>query len=184
MRFTELGLFLSKHKWKPSKLRTIYLLSMLSFALLLGYQGYSLPISITQAFIHITFGVVIALCILPIHELIHYFTFRAFGAKNISIKLYFKQLYFLTIADRFFIDSRKMKWIALMPFILISATGLVALYLIPSYYAMIVSSALLFHTNTCKGDYRLLDFQLSHAADIILYTEEDTKTTYFLQRTV
>lgn len=178
----EFNAFILNHKWKYSILHLIYL-SFASFSFVLTvylilYHSHFIQSGLILA----GFGLLLSFLLIPIHESIHYLMFKFFGADKVIIKPYFRKFYFLTLSHHFPIGKKEIKWIALMPFIIITVLGFVLFSLSNYHWQIIISSAVLFHTSTCSTDFRIVNLFLAPEKEYKMYTDIDEDITYLFSR--
>lgn len=173
----------SMHKTTSAANLFYALSSILFFALTLYYisNGHT---AILNGLVYAGIGLVIAILLLPIHELIHFAVFKLMGAKEIRILPYFKKFYFLTIADQFIIRKKNIFWIASMPFIVISSVCSGLLFVAPDIWQIIICACLLYHTSFCLHDFQIIGYFYSQNNDIIIKADIEKRHTEFFKPTV
>jgi hypothetical protein len=97
------------------------------------------------------------LCI-PVHEFLHIIPFLLSGAKRIRIGMDLKQYIFYVTAHKHVTSPEQFKFIALVPFVLISAVLLVLVLLLPGLWKWSLSVLLFVHATMCAGDFAMLNF--------------------------
>jgi len=184
VQHSEFNTFLSKHRWKYSRLQFLYYFSLLLFLAISIFYFYYSSSQIFNRLIHFTFGVLIAFALVPLHEFIHYLTYRILGAKNAIITLYFKMGYILTRADHFIVSKDNIKWIALMPFVILSTIGLISLLFLSEPWHISVSAAIIFHLTLCRADFRILDYFINSKYELVLFDDVSKNTTYIFRKSI
>ena len=162
---------------------SIYYCIILSSSIGIIFLYISSNESLLTSLLNTFIGFSLVILILPIHEVIHYISFTAFGAKTVRIKMYLRQGLVLTIADKFFAERKQMIWISIVPFVVLSIGCILLLPFLSNNYLIIALSILLFHTSISYNDIRMADFFLKKGKDIYLYSDLSKNTTYFFKRT-
>jgi hypothetical protein len=134
-------------------------------------------------FFHSILGFVIfpLLCI-PVHELLHIIPYYLTGARNIKVSVDLKQYMFYVTAHRQVATARQFRFVALVPFIIISLVMLFLILNLPGLWKWSLSLFLFAHTTMCAGDFAMLNFYSLHRGKK-LYTWDDfyEKTAYFYE---
>jgi hypothetical protein len=117
--------------------------------------------------------------LVPIHEAIHGLAYRFFGATDVRFSYSLRQFYAYAIAHNFVVGRREFIWVALMPFLAITAGFGALVFLLPAYrfYALAV---LLVHTSGTSGDWALLNYVWLHrGTQLYTYDDAERHKTYF-----
>jgi hypothetical protein len=133
---------------------------------------------------HSLLGLVIfpILCI-PVHEFLHIIPYYLSGAKNIRIGMDLKQYLFYVTAHRYVISPLQFRIVAIAPFIVISLTLLLLVFLVPGLWKWSLSLFLFVHTTMCAGDFALLNFYfLNRDKKIYTWDDVDKKEAYFYEK--
>lgn len=151
---------------------------------LVGYffvQGYNLPnYSFGDRFTHFSYGLAIAFALLPLHEYIHVLVYKSQGATNTSYDANLKKFYFMALADKFVANKREFEVVAIAPFIIITTTLIIFLFVANTNWTLTISSVLLAHTVMCSGDFGLLSFFEFHKGkEPVTYDDVENKISYF-----
>jgi len=182
VKHTQFSTFLSKHRWQGSKLHLIYL-SVCFLLVILNSLFIILSLSpAIYCFTYSGLGVVLAIFLIPLHEYIHLLTYKYFGAKKVAIKTFLKRRYVLTHADQFVVSKREIKWIALMPFIALSMSGLSILWFVDDLWQVFISAFLLFHVSLCHADFLILDYFLSSKDETAMFDDLKNDVTYIFKK--
>ena len=179
VRHTEFNTFLDSRGWKNAFLKLIYRSILLAFLVLTVTQVIQFEASILTKLLFTAIGFIAALLILPLHELLHMLAYKFFGAPNVRIHLYLSRAYILAKADQFVVGKRELIWIALIPFIIITAGGLLILLITGGIWSITTSALLLFHTSICQADFRIVDYCIDHEGKVFMYDNLEQETTYF-----
>lgn len=110
-----------------------------------GEGVLSLPWQIGAAFIGF-------FMLLPIHEFIHGLAFRRIGAPRVGYGYSLKSLMVYAYSQKFPATTRKVAFVAGLPFIIITAGLFLGWMLLPAYWLFWVT-LLLIHTSACIGDF-------------------------------
>ncbi len=134
-------------------------------------------------FFHSILGfVVFPLLCIPVHELLHIIPYYLTGARNIRVSMDLKQYMFYVTAHRQVATARQFRFVALVPFIIISLVMLFLILNLPGLWKWSLSLFLFAHTTMCAGDFAMLNFYSLHRGKKI-YTWDDfnEKTAYFYE---
>ena len=184
----ELVPFIRTYMKKWTKYSVFYYLSNFIVFGLVGYffvQGYNLPnYSFGDRFTHFSYGLAIAFALLPLHEYIHVLAYKSQGATNTSYDANLKKFYFMALADKFVVNKREFEVVALAPFIIITTSLLILLFVAYTNWTLTISSVLLAHTAMCSGDIGLLSFFEFHKhKEPVTYDDVENKISYFYGQT-
>jgi hypothetical protein len=127
------------------------------------------------------YGLIISLTIvIPLHELIHAFSYLLLGARKIRFGAVLKHFAFYAVADDFVANRNAFIFLALAPFIIVSLLNIAGFIFVPGYASYTYISVLFFHATMCAGDFALLSYFEYHR-DKELYTFDDVgnKISYF-----
>lgn len=123
--------------------------------------------------------------ILPIHEFIHGLAFRYIGSPRVSYGWSLKSLMVYAYSQLFPTTMREVAFVAVMPFLVITVAGLLALVIWPAYTVLCIT-LLLIHTVGCLGDFALIRYYLKNRQRII-YTYDDVegeRRSYFFEKLI
>jgi hypothetical protein len=184
----ELVPFIRTYINKRTKYSVFYYLSNFIVFGLVGYffvHGYNSPdYSLGNRFTHFSYGLAIALALLPLHEYIHVLAYKSQGATNTSYDANLKKFYFMALADKFVANKKEFEVVALAPFITITTLLLLLLCIGNTNRSLIISSVLLAHTAMCSGDFGLLSyFEYNKEKQPVTYDDVANKISYFYGRT-
>lgn len=182
VKHTQFSTFLSKHRWKGSRLYVIYIGIVLFFVIMTTAFFILSSSPIIYRFIYAGLGVVLTFVLVPLHEYIHLLTYKYFGAKKVTITTHFRKWYVLTHADQFVVGKREMKWIALMPFMILSICGLAILWFVNDLFQLSISALLMFHTSLCHADFLVLDYFSRSEDKIVMYDDVKEGVTYIYKQ--
>ena len=135
-------------------------------------------ISLLKQFLY---GLIISLTIvIPLHELIHALGYLALGARKIRFGAVLKHFAFYAVADDFVANRNAFIFLALSPFVMVSALNLAGFIFVQGYASYTYVSVLFFHATMCAGDFALLSYFEFHR-DKELYTFDNVgeKISYF-----
>lgn len=184
----ELVPFIQTYIKKVTKYSVIYYVSNIIVFGLVGYlfvQNYNSPdYSFGERFTHFSYGLAIAIALLPLHEYIHVLAYKSQGAANTSYDANLKKFYFMALANKFVANKKEFEIVALAPFIIITSTLTVILFIVTSTWTLTVASILLAHTAMCSGDFGLLSyFEFNKDRQVVTYDDTENKISYFYGRT-
>ena len=180
----ELVPFIKTYMNKRTKYSIFYYTSNFLFFGLVGYyfvQDFNLPdYSFGDRFTHFSYGLAIAIALIPLHEFIHVLAYKSQGAKNTSYDANLKKFYFMALADKFVANKKEFEIVALAPFTLITTTLITCLSMANANWALTISSVLLAHTAMCSGDFGLLNyFEFNKEKQTVTYDDVENKISYF-----
>jgi hypothetical protein len=135
-------------------------------------------ISLLKQFLY---GLIISLTIvIPLHELIHALGYLVLGARKIRFGAVLKHFAFYAVADDFVANRNAFIFLALSPFVIVSALNLAGFIFVQGYASYTYVSVLFFHATMCAGDFALLSYFEFHR-DKELYTFDNVgeKISYF-----
>lgn len=154
-------------------------LTVLIIKLLLYWMAEHLNLS--DALSHVSYGVALALLLIPIHEYIHVLAYRQVGANNTSYDANLKKFYFMAVAHRFVANFQEFRIVALAPFVSISSILLSVLLFAGPLWSFTFWAMLLTHTAFCSGDFGLLAYMHHHRGQgMVTYDDKQSKMSYFL----
>ena len=136
----------------------IFWVSMLLFLLLFILVFLKNDLSFLSRLEFTFYGLIIAFMCMPIHEAIHYFTFKKLGARNLKIENYWKRGYILTRADKFVVGKKEILPLATLPFLILSLTGVLFYFLSALPISISIASAMLLHGSFCQSDFSILAY--------------------------
>jgi hypothetical protein len=139
---------------------------------------------LSQILFHSLIGLIIipVLCI-PVHEFLHILPYYLSGAKNIRIGMDLKQYLFYVTAHRYVASPIQFRIVAITPFIVISLTLLLLVFLVPGLWKWSLSLFLFVHATMCAGDFALLNFYfLNRDKKIYTWDDVDKKEAYFYEK--
>lgn len=147
------------------------------------YQFFQLgKFKIIDVLDHLSYGVALAFCLVPIHEYIHALAYKSQGAKTTSYDVNLKKFYFMAIADKFVANRKEFTIVALAPFLIISSTFLISLLFVEPLWTFTILGILFTHTACCSGDFGLLSyFEFYKHKKIITYDDKENGISYFYE---
>lgn len=184
IQWKDFNSFLSNHNWKYSRLHLLYIAFSLTLLVLMICFIVASNIIIAFAVLYASLGAMLFLLLLPIHEVIHYSTFKILGAPKVKIIFLKKQYSFYTVAHHFPIEKKEMIWIALLPFSIITAFGIILICFASPPGQIILCSSILLHTSVSLSDFRILDYFLSNKEGLIMISDLKTESTYIMERSI
>jgi len=133
--------------------------------------------------LHSLLGIIIfPVLSVPLHESLHIIPYYLAGARKIRFDMDLRQYLFYVTAHRHVATSSQFRIIALLPFILISSSLLVCIYLLPGLWKWSLSIFLFSHATMCAGDFALLNFYfLNRKKKIYTWDDADRKLAYFYE---
>lgn len=183
----ELVPFIQTYMKKRTKFSVIYYIcNFLIFALtgyLLVSDFNSETYSFAAKFTSFSYGLALALLLLPLHEYIHVLAYKMNGAANTSYDANLRKFYFMALADKFVANKREFQIVALAPFLIISSILLGFIFIADQNRTLTCVATLLAHTAMCSGDFGLLSyFDYHQDKDVVTYDEVGNNISYFYGR--
>jgi hypothetical protein len=184
----ELVPFIRAYMNKRTKYAILYYLSNFIVFGIAGYlfmAKFNTPdFDLGNRFTHFCYGLAIAFALVPLHEYIHVLAYKSQGAINTSYDANFRKFYFMALADKFVANKREFEIVALSPFIIITTTLILLLFIVNSNWALTIVGILLTHTAMCSGDFGLLSYFEFHAdKEVVTYDDKENRITYFYGKT-
>jgi hypothetical protein len=138
----------------------------------------------SQILFHSFIGlIIIPLLCIPVHEFLHIIPYWLSGAKNIRFGMDLKQYLFYVTAHRYVASPLQFRLVAITPFIVISLTLLLLVFLLPGLWKWSLSLFLFVHATMCIGDFALLNFYfLNRDKKIYTWDDADKKEAYFYEK--
>jgi hypothetical protein len=120
--------------------------------------------------------------ILVIHEAIHAIAYKYYGAEKVGFGYSMKSMMVYAYAQDFLVSMRQLKWIAVMPFLVITASLCLLLFALPQYKTLIFI-LIAIHTFCCMGDYALIKYANKNPSNFTYDDLENEKAMYFFKPT-
>lgn len=128
-------------------------------------------------------GIPATLLLVPLHELIHGWMFRWYGAKDVRYGVIWKKLMFYAVAHAFAVNYRQFRYIALAPFAVISLLLIAAFLMVSAPWKALLLGVLVFHSLCCAGDFGLCAyFYRFRGRQPLSFDDADQDMTYFYAR--
>lgn len=125
-------------------------------------------------------GVPATLLLVPLHEMLHGWMFRWFGAKDVRYGVIWRYLMFYAVAHRFVVNYRQFRYIALAPFVVISLLSLLCWFLVPAEGKALIPGLYIFHTVCCAGDFGLCAYFFKYKSrQPLSFDDADNHISYF-----
>lgn len=114
-----------------------------------------------------------------IHELIHALAYKLKGANHIYFGANLKKFVFYAASDGDIINGKDFKFVALAPFVVITAVNLVLIGFIPAYKLFFLT-IIATHTMFCGGDFAMVNFISQYPLrKIFTFDVRQAKESYF-----
>lgn len=137
-------------------------------------------VTIAKGLNYLSYGIFVALALIPFHEFIHVLAYKSQGAINTSYDANLKKFYFMAIADQFVADKKEFTIVALAPFTVISSIMLLMLFFSGPLFSITILSTLLMHTACCSGDFGILNyFEVHKDKTLLTYDDKAKGISYF-----
>ena len=177
--FVQKGLKLKNRYTRAYLFFNLIFLSALLLKLFLCWKAEDF--SFADALSYVSYGVVMALLLIPIHEYIHVLAYRQVGASNTSYDANLRKFYFMAVADRFVANLQEFRIVALAPFVSVSSVLLCLLLFAGPWWSLSFWAMLLTHTAFCSGDFGLLAYMYANRRQgMVTYDDKQSKMSYFL----
>jgi hypothetical protein len=172
------------------KRTTFSILYYLANILCFGLAGYLFTCDLNSPdyhmgdrFTHFSYGLALALVLLPLHEFIHVLAYKSQGARKTSYDANIRKFYFMALADKFVANRKEFRVVALAPFVLISSILVVLLFLVQGNWDLTIAGILFAHTAMCSGDFGLLSyFEFHRDKDVVTYDDINSGVSYFFAK--
>lgn len=174
---------------KALKIKNIYSygyngFTALSFGILIyvifsqySYDGF---IDIGYGVSMASYGMLIAILLIPVHEWIHGMAYKLAGAKTVKYEANWRKLYFVATAHHFVTSYKWFKIVALAPFTVVAVISSIASVILPGHYKIPALALLFVHTIFCSGDFGLLTYMKSiKGEDPVTFDDLDNRISYF-----
>lgn len=121
---------------------------------------------------------------IPCHEGIHGLAYKIVGAPKVSFGANWRKFYFYAIADQFVASRKVFIFIALAPFVVLSAFLLCSIGLASPAFRWLWYGALLMHTGACVGDFAMLSFYEKHRnfSEILTFDDVEEQRSFFYMK--
>ena len=87
------------------------------------------------------------------------------------------------MADKFVANKKEFKVVALSPFITISITLIVLLFLVNGFWLYTILGILLTHTAFCSGDFGLFSyFEFHNDTEVVTYDDKENSISLILYK--
>jgi hypothetical protein len=116
--------------------------------------------------------------ILAVHELIHGIAYKKCGAQKVSFGANWKSAMIYAYADDFPIDMKQLRFVAILPFIVIT-TILTVCMIIFYEYIIIIGFINMLHAFMCFGDFALIKYAKKNPSHITYDNIKEKQTSYF-----
>jgi hypothetical protein len=124
--------------------------------------------------------IIVPVLLIPVHEGAHLIPFRLCGARDIRIGADLRQGIIFVTAHRFVAGQRLFAFVALTPFIAVTAGLLFLMALSGPWWQWVLSMAILVHATMCAGDTALLGFINSYGnRRVYTWDDADKREAYF-----
>lgn len=136
-----------------------------------------------KIFFHSILGLaVFPVLAIPLHEFLHIIPYFLSGAKRIRIGMDLRQYMFYVTAHRYVATERQFRFVALVPFLLVSAVLIYLILTLPGLWKWSLSLFLFMHATMCAGDFAMLNFYfLNKSKKIFTWDDFDKKIAYFYE---
>ncbi len=174
-------------KKNNSATRAFYFLNILFVILLIRIIVEAFMVSGASPWtiiLHSFFGLLLGMAfVIPFHEGVHGLAYKMVGAKKIKFGMDIKQGIFFVTASRFVIGQKKFFFVALAPFVVLSAVFLTGFYLSSFYYKWLFVTALISHSSMCIGDFAFMSFFRENAGkELYTFDEPEKRLSYVYEK--
>jgi len=119
----------------------------------------------------------------PIHELLHGFALKMYGAKGLKYGKDLKQMMFYVTVNDFIMNRKEFSVMALMPFAVITLGLLILEWILPDQFIWFFLSAIFWHATMCIGDFSMLAFyERNKHLEMYTFDDADKKITYYYSK--
>lgn len=128
-------------------------------------------------------GAVIGFLVIPLHEWLHGMAYRMMGATSVQYRANWKKFVFYAAADGYPAGFKEFRFIALLPFSVISVMGVMVMVWSGFEWTAVMLGFILFHAACCGGDFGLLSYMHEHRGqDVITVDDMEKGETQFMVR--
>ena len=128
-------------------------------------------------------SVIFPVLIIPVHEGLHIVPYFLLGARKIRIGMDLSQFIFYVTAHRHVVTPRIFRFVAIIPFIMISLTTLFLVLCLPGLWKWSLSLFLFVHATMCAGDFAMLNYyHINRRKKIYTWDDADKKEAYFYEK--
>lgn len=160
-----------------------YIAVNLAVLCLLVFKFGSTCLAIDNSLSNLGLGVFACVLLIPVHEFIHGCVYSLLGAKTVSYKAHIRKFVFYAMADKFVVNSRQFRLVAIAPFLIITILLMVGFLFASEPGKFIILGTLLLHTGACSGDFGLMSyFDSMGEFEMITYDDQSDGKSYFLKR--
>ncbi len=132
---------------------------------------------------HFFLGGFLGFLMIPFHEGLHGIACKMMGAESVQYRANWRKLVFYAAANGFSAGFKEFRFIALLPFSVITVFGLMIMLWSGFEWAVITSGFILGHAACCGGDFGLLSYMHEHRdLDVITIDDMEKGETQFLVR--
>jgi hypothetical protein len=126
--------------------------------------------------------IVFPVLMIPVHEFMHVIPFWITGAKRIRVGADLRPYIFYVTAHRHVIRAGQFRFVALIPFVLISVALFILILYLPGLWKWSFSILLFVHSTMCAGDFAMLNFyHINRHRKIYTWDDADEKMAYFYE---
>lgn len=176
-------LYLSKKNFFTVFFTCINFLFFIAVITLSYFYKTTIHLSTGIELFHLLCGILLALFLIPLHELIHKIAYKAQGAERTWIYTNLRKFYFLAIADKFVANRKEFVIIALAPFVIITLILLALLFFLSPSWQLTILGAIVTHNVCCTGDFGLLSyFDFHRSKQLITFDDKQKGATFFYYR--
>ncbi len=124
------------------------------------------------------------LLLIPVHEGIHILIFLILGGRDIRIGADLKNFIVYVTAHRHVVRALTFIVIVASPFVIISISLLISVWLSAPVWKWTLSLTLLAHTTMCAGDFAMAAFYyINRDKTILTWDDAESKVAYFYEET-
>lgn len=128
-------------------------------------------------------GALLGFLMIPLHEWLHGAAYRMMGASSVQYRADWKKLVFYAAADGHPANYQEFRFIALLPFSVISVMGFMIMVWSGFAWAVLMAGFILSHAACCGGDFGLLSYMHEHKdQDVITVDDMEKGETRFMVR--
>jgi len=132
---------------------------------------------------HFLLGSMLGFLMIPLHEWLHGIAYKLMGAESVQYRANWRKLVFYAAANGFSAGFKEFRFVALLPFSVITVLGLMVMVRSGFEWAVVMSGFILSHAACCGGDFGLLSYMHEHRdLDVITIDDLEKGETRFLVR--
>ncbi len=172
--------FVKKYLFQRVTNLTIMYNSLTAFIVFIAIiAALHFEISLPNVFMALLASMVSIVIYIPVHEFIHGYMYKHFGAKDVRYHVNLKKLVFSTTAHEFVIGGKEFSLVAAMPFLVLTVVS-IFFFILGGVYTVYGCFLFVMNLLVSGGDFALINYIfLRRKIRIFTYDDDLNKITYF-----